>query len=180
VVSRSKSSQRLLEQHFNQQHRILPRKKGRLGRSITIPEEDQGLVHREIYCQRFFTSGHQSSFFTVNVPDQVQDLVRTRPRGHADVYGTLIDEQLIAGNDEQNAIAQVYSSQVTKTEVSLWLKITRWPRYFHSLNIVDIAPLAYAANPVTEPALVILRESFDRLIKHAYQSICEDRFSVFN
>jgi hypothetical protein len=45
--------------------------------------------------------------------------VRTRLRGYADVYRTLIDEQLIAGNNEQNAIAQVYSSQVTKTEVSL-------------------------------------------------------------
>jgi hypothetical protein len=43
-VSRSKSSQRSLEWHFNQQHRILPRKKGRPGRSITIPKEDQLLI----------------------------------------------------------------------------------------------------------------------------------------
>lgn len=38
--------------------------------------------------------------------------------------------------------------------------------------LVYIAALAYAANPVTESALVILGESFDRLIEHAYQSIC--------
>jgi hypothetical protein len=58
--------------------------------------------------------------------------------------------------------------------------MTRWPRYFHGLNMTDVAPLAYVANPITEPALVVLRESFERLIKHAYQSILEDRISVFN
>jgi hypothetical protein len=42
AVSRSKSSQRSLERHFNQQHRILPGKKGRPGRSITIQKEDKG------------------------------------------------------------------------------------------------------------------------------------------
>jgi hypothetical protein len=134
----------------------------------------------EVFCQRFFAYGAQSSFFTVNVPDQVQDLVKTRPRGHADVYRALINEQLTAGNHEQNARAQIYNSQVSKTEVSPWLEMTRWPRYFHSLNIADVAPLAYAANPITEPTLVLLGESFDRLIERAHQSICEDRISVFD
>jgi hypothetical protein len=46
----------------------------------------------------------------------------------------LIDEQLTAGNDEQDARAQIYDSQVSKTEVSLWLEMTRWPRYFHGLK----------------------------------------------
>ena len=58
--------------------------------------------------------------------------------------------------------------------------MTRWPRYFHGLNMADVAPLAYAANPITEPALILLRESFDQLIKRAHQSICEDKVSVFN
>jgi hypothetical protein len=46
--------------------------------------------------------------------------------------------------------------------------------------MADVAPLAYAANPITEPALVLLGESFDRLIERAYQSICEDKISVFD
>jgi hypothetical protein len=46
--------------------------------------------------------------------------------------------------------------------------MTRWPRYFHGLNMADVAPLAYAANPITEPALVLLRESVDRLIELAH------------
>jgi hypothetical protein len=98
----------------------------------------------------------------------VQDLVKARPRGHADVFRALIDAQLTAGNDEQDARAQIYNSQASKTEVSPWLEMTRWPRYFHGLNIADVAPLAHAANPITEPALVLLGESFDRLIERAH------------
>jgi hypothetical protein len=63
----------LLERHFNRKHRILPRKKGRPAKLITIPEEDKGPMYREVYCQRFFASCHQSSFFTVHVPTQVQE-----------------------------------------------------------------------------------------------------------
>jgi hypothetical protein len=110
----------------------------------------------------------------------VQELVQNRPRGHADVLRALIEEQLTAGNDEQDARAQIYNSQVSKTKVSPWLEMTRWPRYFHGLNMADVAPLAYAANPITEPALVLLGESFDQLIERAYQSTCEDKISVFN
>jgi hypothetical protein len=92
----------------------------------------------------------------------------------------LIDEQLTAGNYEQDARAQIYNSQVSKTEISQWLEKTRWRRYFHGLNIADVAPLAYGANPMTEPALVLLGESFDRLIERAHRSICEDKVSVFD
>jgi hypothetical protein len=117
-------------------------------------------MYHEVFCQRFFVTGAQGSFFTVNVATPVQELVKTRPREHADLYRALIDEQLTAGNYEEDVRAQVYSSQVSKTEVSPWLKMIRWPRYFHGLNIADVAPLAYAANPITEPALVVLGESF--------------------
>jgi hypothetical protein len=98
----------------------------------------------------------------------VQELVKSRPKGHANVFQALIDEQLTAGNEEQDAQAQIYNSQVSKTEVSPWLEMTRWPRYFHGLNIADVAPLAYAANLITKPALILLGESFDRLIELAH------------
>ncbi|PVH90072.1 hypothetical protein DM02DRAFT_678816 [Periconia macrospinosa] len=116
ALSRSKSSQSLFDRHFNQQHRIVPRKKGRPGRAIAIPEEDRGPIYREVYCQRFFTSGHQSSFFAVHVPTPLQGLVKSRSGGHADVYRALVDEQLAAGNDEQDARAQIYSSRVNVSD----------------------------------------------------------------
>jgi hypothetical protein len=40
--------------------------------------------------------------------------------------------------------------------------------------------LAYGPNPITEPALVVVGDSFDRIIEQAYWSICEDRISVFD
>jgi hypothetical protein len=161
-------------------HRLVPRKPGRRAKIAGVPATDSEPIFTEVYCQRFFVSSAQSSFFTVNVLNQVQELVKSRPRGHADVFRALIDEQLTAGNKEQDARAQIYNSQVSKTEVSPWLEMTRWPRYFHGLNMADVAPLGYAANPITEPALVLLGESFDRLIEHAHKSICEDKISVFD
>ncbi|KAK7177297.1 hypothetical protein PSPO01_16657 [Paraphaeosphaeria sporulosa] len=179
IRSRTNSALKQIKKHFNE-HRLLPRKGGRPKRIADIPEQDKGPVFREVYCQRFFVQGVQASFFEVNVPEKVQKLVKARLRGHTDVYRALIDEQLTAGNYEQDARAQIYSSQVSKTEVSPWLEMTRWPRYFHSLNIADVAPLAYAANPITEPALVLLGESFDRIIERAHRSVCEDKISVFD
>jgi hypothetical protein len=49
----------------------------------------------------------------------VQELVQNRLRGHANVLQALIEEQLLAVNDEQDALAQIYNSQVSKTKVSL-------------------------------------------------------------
>ncbi|KAI1663260.1 DUF3505 domain containing protein [Pyrenophora tritici-repentis] len=177
--SQGKEAEISMGRHFNV-HRLVPRKPGRQAKIAGIPAQDSGPMFTKVYCQRFFAAGAQSSFFTVNVPDKVQELVKSRPRGHADVFRALIDEQLTAGNDEQDARAQIYNSQVSKTEVSPWLEMTRWPRYFHGLNMADVAPLAYAANPITEPSLVLFGESFDRIIERAHQSICEDKISVFD
>jgi hypothetical protein len=58
--------------------------------------------------------------------------------------------------------------------------MTQWLCYFHSLNMTDVVPLAYAANLISEPALVLLGESFDRLIKRKHRSICKDMSSVFD
>jgi hypothetical protein len=177
--SRGTEAKASMGKHFNT-HRLVARKPGRQAKIADIPAEDSGPMFSEVSCQRFFVTGTQSSFFTVTVPDQARDLVEATTRAQANVFQALIDEQLAAGTQEQDARAQIYNSQVSKTEVSPWLEKTRWPRYFHGLNMADVAPLAYAANPITEPALVLLGESFDRLIERAHRSICEDKVSVFD
>jgi hypothetical protein len=177
--SGGKEAKASMQKHFNK-HRLVPRKRGGQAKIAGIPAKDSGPMFSEVSCQRFFVTGPQSSFFTVTVLDQAQQLAESRPRGHANVFQALINKQLTAGIQEQDNRAQIYSSQVSKTEVSPWLDKTRWPRYFHGLNMANVAPLAYAANPITEPALVLLGESFDRLIERAHQSICEDKISVFD
>jgi hypothetical protein len=94
-----------MRQHFNRLHCLVLAKPGRPAKA-----KDSGPVFRKVYCQRFFVCGAQSFFFTVNVPDQVQELVNSRLRGHANVFQALIDEQLTAGNERQDARAQVYNS----------------------------------------------------------------------
>jgi hypothetical protein len=179
IRSGGKEAKTSMGKHFNI-HRLVPRKRGGQAKIAGIPTKDNGPMFTKVFCQRFFVTGLQSSFFTVTVLDQAQGLVETTPRGQANVFQALVDEQLAAGTQEQDARAQIYSSHISKTEISPWLEMTRWPRYFHGLNLAEVAPLAYAANPITEPALVVLSESFDRLIERAHQSICKDKISVFD
>jgi hypothetical protein len=179
VLPKSKTALESMAQHFNQ-HRRLPRKPGRQPKIADIPEQDKGPMFMEAYCQRFFVQGCQSSFFAVHVIPEVQN-ANKRPSGQEnDLLRTILNEQLHANELEQQVIAQTYSSTVARTEVSPWLEMTRWPRYFNGLDMTRIAPLGYAANPVTEANLVIVGDSFDRIIERAYRSICEDRISVFD
>jgi hypothetical protein len=159
---------------------VQQRERGRQAKIAGVPATDSEPMFSEVFCQRFFATCAQSSFSTVNVPDQVQELVKSRLRAHADVFWALIDEQFTAGNHEQDAKAQIYSSQVSKTEVSPWLEMTRRPHCFHGLNMADVVPSTYAANPITEPALVLLGESFVRLIERAHHVYCEDKISVLD
>jgi hypothetical protein len=59
-----------MRKHFNIWHRLVPPKPGRPAKMVDIPAKDSGPVFREVYCQRFFVTGAQSSFFTVNDLDQ--------------------------------------------------------------------------------------------------------------
>jgi hypothetical protein len=115
--SERKEAKTSMGTHFNT-HRLVPRKPGQQAKIAGIPAQDSGPMFTEVSCQRFFVSGAQSSFFTVTVPDQAQDLVEATPRGQANVFQTLINKQLAAATQEQDSRAQIYSSQVLKTEVS--------------------------------------------------------------
>ncbi|PVH90694.1 hypothetical protein DM02DRAFT_734466 [Periconia macrospinosa] len=99
---------------------------------------------------------------------------------NVELLKALVDEQLDLNNLEHEVKGKTYGNHATKAEVSPWLDMTRWPRYFDSLNMEEVAPLAYTPNPITEPPLVILSESLDRIIEQAHQSIREDKISVFD
>jgi hypothetical protein len=58
--------------------------------------------------------------------------------------------------------------------------MTRWPRFFDGMDMEEVAPLAYSLNTITEPLLVILSKSVDRVIEQAHRSICEDKISIFD
>jgi hypothetical protein len=103
--------------HFNV-HRLIPRKRGQPVELADTPGEDKRPMFKGIYCRRFFVRGAQAKQFAVNVPSEGQTLVKSRARGNADVYRALLNEQLTIGGHEQEGRAEIYSSQVTETEVS--------------------------------------------------------------
>ncbi|PVH90230.1 hypothetical protein DM02DRAFT_678738 [Periconia macrospinosa] len=90
-------------------------------------------MFHEVFCQRFFVSCEQSSFFEVRVPSQAKEKVKFDP-AHAsrnvELLKALVDEQLDLNNLEHGVKGKMYSNHATKTEVSPWLEMTRWPRYF--------------------------------------------------
>ncbi|GME36476.1 DNA helicase ATP-dependent RecQ type [Neofusicoccum parvum] len=98
----------------------------------------------------------------------------------SDLIRELVKKDLAERDRELSQAQYIYRDQTTKTEVSPWLEMTRWPSLFNSLDLSNVSPLAYAADPATEPLLVRLSESLDRLVERAYQSICEDKISVFD
>ena len=117
------------------------------------------------------------------MPSAVRELVKSRPAQPSqdtELLKALVEEQLHHNAAEREIQAKTYCSHTTKTEVSPWLEMTRWPRFFDGLNMEKVAPLAYGPNPITEPLLVILSESVDRVVEQAHRSIREDKISVFD
>lgn len=142
----------------------------------------------EVDCQRFFTTGLQSSFFRVTVPLAAvaaeQEAAFRKGLGpcqrKSELLRALVDSELDKSAGKLKELAKVYLNQATETEVSPWLEMTRWPRYFDGLDLTKVAPLAYMPNPTTEPLLQLIAESVDRVVEQAHASICEDRIGVFD
>jgi hypothetical protein len=181
IMTKSRYAHARMQTHFNK-HRIIPRKKGKPGKVVTVPE-DEGSIYSEVSWQRFLSYGAQSSFFEVGVPSAVQELVKSRlsqPSQDTELLKALVEEQLHHNAAEREIQVKTYCSHITKTEVSPWLEMTRWPRFFDGLNMEKVAPLAYGPNPITEPLLVILSESVDRVDEQAHRSIREDKISVYD
>lgn len=66
--SQGKQAKTSIRTHFNVHH-LVPRKPGQQAKIAGIPAIDSEPMFAEVFCQRFFASGAQSSFFTVNVLD---------------------------------------------------------------------------------------------------------------
>lgn len=68
----------------------------------------------------------------------------------------------------------------SRTEVNVWLKMTRWPVYLDGLALIDVAPLTFEPDPASEPLLVAICVSLDRVVEATYASTSSDRVNVFD
>jgi hypothetical protein len=74
-----------------------------------------------------------------------------------------------------------------KTEVSPWLDLTQWERYFRGYNLSRVVRLLDlpSPHPLFDPNqpddhLVLILDSFDRLIEQARESLRTDRINIFD
>lgn len=119
VRTATKWGEEAMQRHFNI-HRVVPRKPGAPKKKIAkTPGEDDGPMFQKVYCQRFFASRHQSSYFTVSVSAESKERKRSAPVEEADVVQGLLDEELERSGYEQWRSARVYDDQPSsRTNVS--------------------------------------------------------------
>lgn len=67
-----------------------------------------------------------------------------------------------------------------QTEVSLWLEMTQWLKYLYKYSFAEVTLLAAPADLTSKPLLAEFLESMDRIVKEAYNLICNDKVNVFN
>jgi hypothetical protein len=68
---------------------------------VTIKKNSQ--YTRLSQTARIYKDILHKPFFLVNIPNEVQQLMNVRLRGHADVFRVLNDEQFTVGTCEQDA-----------------------------------------------------------------------------
>jgi hypothetical protein len=140
-------------------------------------------------CQRFFVQGPQSTYFRVNRTYGAGDeyLSPQEPKkeaSHSSSPGEQMRaevlEQLRVAEEEQRGAADIILGRASKTEISPWLEMTKWPSYLEGHTMAEAAPLAGPPHPGTEPLLSIFAASLDRLVWQARESIARDKVSVFD
>lgn len=73
-----------------------------------------------------------------------------------------------------------------RTQASSWLDTTQWLRYLKGHDLVQAAQLIDLPLTLTthqrqpEPQLVLLLDSFERLVDRAYDSICTNKVNIFD
>jgi hypothetical protein len=138
-------------------------------------------------CQRFFLRGPGSTLFQVTVmpsPEELEEQRRfaemRRTLSKEDLIRLQIEEQMEALQEKLGAVESYILDNQSPTEVSPWLDMTRWPRYLHGHDLPTVSRLARLPDKSTEPELLAITESLERVVQAAHVSVCEDKINVFD
>lgn len=139
-------------------------------------------------CQRFFVQGPQSTYFCVSERSAIDQQSTSRqppirPPDQSSVGNEMLDlvlAELAAAEKQLELTADVISNNQSKTEISPWLEMTRWPRYLQGHKLSQVAPLASLPIAGAEPLLDIFVASLSRLVDQARDSLSKQRVSVFD
>jgi hypothetical protein len=151
-----------------------------------------------VACQTFFRRNVHLRYFQVQ--EQPTASMHQLATGNAEgVQPLSIAEQIELQLEEKTTVSESATcsrrpGQRHFSQVSPWLDTTQWPRYLHGHNLllaaqlIDLPGASHTArNTVVderpkepENHLVLLIESFDRVIEQARQSLLEDKINVFD
>jgi hypothetical protein len=139
-----------------------------------------------VVCQTFHTKGY-TRYFLVNNGKPGSDLAPAQ-------LAEALEKPLLSLREQMEQTfaqkLQALKPDITsrhKTEVSLWLDLTQWERYFWGHNLSRVARLLNLLLPhplfdldQQDDHLVLVLESFNCLIKQARESLQTDRINIFD
>lgn len=92
---------------------------------------------KKIYCQRYFSAFQGSRYFQVDgsgeeeeEEEEGMDTGALSASQEGDLIRMLVEKDLQDRNRRISDTCHVYHDEATKTEVSPWLEMTRWPSFF--------------------------------------------------
>jgi hypothetical protein len=146
-----------------------------------------------IACQTFFQRRQFIRYFPVQLGSPAsQDNSQDHSQGSDEgVQALSIPEQIELQLSEKLAAPDPTASrrpgQQHFSQVSPWLETTQWTRYLHGQDLLQAARLIEIPSLVadrqedqTEALLLLLLDSFDRVIEQARASLLEDKVNVFD
>jgi hypothetical protein len=98
----------------------------------------------------------------------------------SDFIQAQVDLALLRSDGFAEAEDEIAPPDTDETEASPWLKLTRWAEYTQGHGFTEVASLAFLPDPATEPILIAVEQSVQRLVQRAFDSISSHRINEFD
>jgi hypothetical protein len=177
-------------QHYNVEHAPIRRTRGggkNNARGKLLEQYnrehfgDEPAWHEASY-QRFFAYGYGCQRFRVKGARQFKvdaEAQERRQRASVLTRDDFVSDEVFRNlaelEGDSRAAAVTEGGSERSSQVSPWLERTRWTKFLDGVRLSEAAQLARLPESPTEPLLVELSDSIDRLVAEAYTSVCEDR-----
>jgi hypothetical protein len=172
-----------LEKHWRAVHKwsATGRRGGsRAAASLQVSLQRQADAWKPVCCQRFFHTGRHTSYFTVLSEGRLEDRDPQQLAAKPNSIATSVLKDLATIEQDQQKRGNIASEETSEKENSPWLQLTRWLSYLHGHCLLDIAALVRQPDAATEPVLLCICKSLERVVEDAYQSVCNDSINVFD
>lgn len=152
----------------------------RAAASLHVSFQKQADAWKPVCCQRFFHTGRHTSYFTVLSPRRAEGDDARRRLADPDSIAASVLQDLATIEQDQQKRSTIASEETSEKETSPWLQLARWLSYLHGHCLLDVAALVRQPDATTEPVLLPICNSLERVVEDAYQSVCNDSINVFD